>query len=59
MIKDQLIKSRCTAIEKQYLMELMHLNEYKSLSESLRAVINNHMTNNPIEKRNGSKIEFK
>lgn len=59
MKKDQLIKARCTATEKKYLLELMHTSKYKSLSEALRAVINNHMINNPIEKRNGGKIEFK
>lgn len=43
MIKDQLIKARCTATEKQYLMQYMKDNKYKSLSEALRAILNNHM----------------
>lgn len=30
MIKDQLIKARCTATEKQYLMQYMKDNKYKS-----------------------------
>lgn len=59
MIKDQLIKARCTAIEKQYLVEFMHFNKYKTLSEALRALINTHISNNSIEVRNGGKIELK
>ncbi len=48
MIKDQLIKARCTVEQKQYLMELIHSNKYKNLSEAIRALINNHMINEPI-----------
>lgn len=48
MKKIELIKARCTATQKQYLMEFMHHNKYKSLSEALRAVINNYMANNSI-----------
>lgn len=59
MIKDQLIKARCTATQKQYLIELMNHNKYKTLSEAIRAILNNHMIVNPIEIRNGGEIEFK
>lgn len=48
MIKDQLIKARCTVEQKQYLLELMHSNKYKNLSEVIRDLINNHMVNKPI-----------
>lgn len=59
MIKDQRIKARCTAIEKQYIVEFMHSNKHRSLSEALRAILNNQMIVNPIEIRNGGRIEFK
>lgn len=48
MIKNELIKARCTAIEKRYLIEFMHHNKYKTLSEALRAILNNHMEVNQI-----------
>ena len=43
MIKSELIKARCTASEKQYIENFMYKNKYRSLSETLRAIINNHM----------------
>ena len=43
MTKSELIKARCTAEQKQYLLEIMHFNKYKNLSEAIRAIINNHM----------------
>lgn len=52
MIKDQLIKARCTSIEKQYLIELMYSNKYKSLSETLRSIINIHMKISKEDKYN-------
>ena len=48
MIKDQLIKARCTSSEKQYIEKFMYKNKYRSLSEAIRAIINNHMIVNPM-----------
>lgn len=48
MIKSELIKARCTSTEKQYLIEYMHSNSYRTLSEAIRAIINNHMIVNPM-----------
>ena len=48
MTKSELIKARCTAEQKQYLLEIMHFNKYKNLSEAIRAIINNHMIVNPM-----------
>lgn len=43
MIKSELIKARCTSSEKQYIEKFMYKNKYRSLSQAIRAIINNHM----------------
>ena len=48
MIKSELIKARCTSSEKQYIEKFMYKNNYRSLSEAIRAIINNHMIVNPM-----------
>lgn len=48
MIKSELIKARCTSSEKQYIEKFMYKNKYRSLSEAIIAIINNHMIVNPM-----------
>ena len=55
MVKDQLIKARCTVKQKQYLLKLMHYNKYKNLSEVIRALINSHMLVNSFIPAGGAK----
>lgn len=43
MTKAEIIKTRCTEIQKQYLIEFMHHNRFKRLSEALRDILDNHM----------------
>lgn len=55
MIKSELIKARCTSTEKQYLIEYMHSNSYRTLSETIRAIINDSMLNKSILSARGAK----
>ena len=48
MTKSELIKARCTVEQKQYIEKFMYKNKYRSLSEAIRAIINNHMIVNPM-----------
>lgn len=55
MIKDQLIKARCTSSEKQYIEKFMYKNKCRSLSEAIRVIINNHMIVNQMLSAGGAK----
>ncbi|WP_154665260.1 hypothetical protein [Romboutsia timonensis] len=55
MIKDQLIKARCTVEQKQYIEKFMYKNKCRSLLEAIRAIINNHMIFNPMLPAGGAK----
>ena len=49
MIKSELIKSRCTASEKQYIENVTYQNKYRSLPEALRAIINDSNINKTMK----------